>query len=70
MENSPRKQRDLLDLLDTYKYMNQAIFWDFLDLDGRWDFANGWLHLNHPEDEWRVRASEQFPPIRPEGADH
>ncbi|MDF3819153.1 hypothetical protein P3G55_04550 [Leptospira sp. 96542] len=70
MENLPREKRDLLDLLDTYKYMNQAIFWDFLEMDGRWDFANGWLQLNLPEEEWRVRASAPFPPTRPEGGDH
>ncbi|WP_411822088.1 hypothetical protein [Leptospira sp. 'Mane'] len=64
----PRKERDLLDLLDTYKYMNQAFFWESMESDGRWDHAQGWIQLNHPESEWKFRLAEKFPPQSPEGA--
>ncbi|WP_246047756.1 hypothetical protein [Leptospira ilyithenensis] len=64
----PRKERDLLDILDTYKYMNQAYFWESVEFDGRWDHAQGWVQLNHPESEWKFRLAEKFPPQSPEGA--
>ncbi|TGN17610.1 hypothetical protein [Leptospira idonii] len=67
MNEIPRKGRDFLDLLDTYKYMNDPIFWETMEPDGRWDFAQGWVHLHIPESEWRLRLAEKFPPLHSEG---
>lgn len=64
------ESRDFLDLLDSYRYMNDSLFFDLMEMDGRWDYANGWVRLNVPEEEWRVRSSVPFPENNTIGASH
>ena len=47
------KKRNLLDLYESYKYMNSTIPPDFLGYeDGRWEYPRGWLELNVNLREW------------------
>ncbi|TGL58105.1 hypothetical protein EHQ58_12025 [Leptospira ognonensis] len=55
MEQFPHPKRDFLDLFETYKYMNEPVFWDGMDLTGRVDHGQGWVQLNIPESEWQMR---------------
>ncbi len=55
MEQYPSSKRDFMDLMETYKYMNQPVFWEIMDVDARFDHGQGWVHLNVPENEWRMR---------------
>ena len=49
-------KRDLLDIMESYKYMN-AFFYNNENIgDGRWDYATGWVELNMNKEEWRIRA--------------
>ncbi|MCC6275282.1 MAG: hypothetical protein IT569_05465 [Leptospiraceae bacterium] len=42
-----KKERNLLDLYESYKYMNAVYSSDLLSYeDGRWDYSKGWLELN------------------------
>ena len=54
----PEKQeikRDLLDIMESYKYMNAYFFNNESSGDGRWDYATGWVELNLNKEEWRTR---------------
>ncbi|MDZ4725655.1 MAG: hypothetical protein SH817_05840 [Leptospira sp.] len=37
--------------------MNESIFWETMELDGRWDHGQGWVSLNIPDKEWRLRLA-------------
>ncbi|WCL50435.1 hypothetical protein [Leptospira sp. GIMC2001] len=52
------EKRDLLDIMESYKYMNSHIISD-LFAEGLWDHGAGWVHLNAPEWEWRVRFADE-----------
>lgn len=69
MENISGSGRDILDLLESYKYMNESLFWDDVDSEGRFDYAYGWVKLNLPEEEWRVRSTVPFPKNQAYGSD-
>ncbi|WP_017214198.1 hypothetical protein [Leptospira noguchii] len=47
-------KRDILDIMDSYRYMNSSYFFDFLS-DGRWDHAIGWIEKNMNELDWSMR---------------
>jgi len=49
-------KRDLLDIMESYKYMNSYLFFESLE-DKRWDYATGWTELNMDREEWRSRPS-------------
>ncbi len=62
------KERNLLDLYESYKYMNSSIPPDFLYYeDGRWDYSKGWLELNRNFrelgflNEWGERVYPRIP---------
>ena len=46
------KKRDLLDIMESYKYMN-SIYGQKPLHDGRWDYARGWIELNLNTIEWK-----------------
>lgn len=50
--------RDYLDPFESYRYMNQPLFWDWVLGDGRWDHAKGWVFLHLPKEEWQNRAHQ------------
>ncbi len=58
-----------MDLLETYKYMNEPVFWEKMELDGRFDYGQGWVELNIPELEWRLRLAENLFQNFPESTD-
>lgn len=70
METEGLGKRDFLDILEPYRYMNQAIFLDWALGDGRWDHAQGWIHLNAPASEWQVRLANSQSLQSPEGTTH
>ncbi|PJZ68484.1 hypothetical protein CH373_09315 [Leptospira perolatii] len=48
------EKRDILDLMDSYRYMNSSYFFDFLS-DGRWDHGKGWVEKNINRNQWTTR---------------
>lgn len=47
-------KRDILDIMDSYRYMNSSYFFDFLS-DGRWDHGTGWIEKNMSGADWSTR---------------
>lgn len=60
MKQLPEPKRDFMDLYETYKYMNEPVYWDKMDLACRFDHGHGWVELNLPEMEWRMRLVENL----------
>ncbi|EPG75956.1 hypothetical protein LEP1GSC050_0941 [Leptospira broomii serovar Hurstbridge str. 5399] len=52
-QDEPEK-RDILDIMDSYRYMNSSYFFDFLS-DGRWDHGKGWVEKHINRDQWSTR---------------
>ncbi len=51
-------KRDILDIMDSYRYMNSSYFFDFLS-DGRWDHGTGWIEKNMNEVDWSTRYAPE-----------
>ncbi|PJZ49942.1 MULTISPECIES: hypothetical protein [Leptospira] len=48
------ESRDILDIMDSYRYMNSSYFFDFIS-DGRWDHGKGWVEKNIDRGQWTTR---------------
>jgi|JI10StandDraft_1071094.scaffolds.fasta_scaffold644501_2 hypothetical protein len=55
----PRK-RDLLDIMESYRYMNSPLIEEFLK-ETTWDHGTGWVQLNISPWDWRTRVQENPP---------
>ncbi|GBF49698.1 hypothetical protein LPTSP4_12140 [Leptospira ryugenii] len=70
MNEIPNSKRNFLDLWETYKYMNEPVFREGWDSDGRWDHGKGWVSLHIPDKDWRLRLSSELSRDLPEGSSH
>lgn len=48
------EKRDLLDIFDSYKYMNSPLIAE-LFTETYWDHGYGWIQLNYSPHDWRHR---------------
>ncbi|EKT86989.1 MULTISPECIES: hypothetical protein [Leptospira] len=51
-------KRDILDIMDSYRYMNSSYFFDFFS-DGRWDHGTGWMEKNINGADWSTRYAPE-----------
>lgn len=63
------EKRDILDIMDSYKYMNSPLLGE-LFAEGLWDHGSGWVQLNIPHWEWRVRFNQELPSPFPIAAEY
>ncbi|NCN11515.1 MAG: hypothetical protein GW938_16890 [Leptospira sp.] len=54
------QKRDLLDIMESYRYMNSALMEELLK-ETTWDHGTGWVQLNISPWDWRTRLEKELP---------
>ncbi|MCC5814554.1 MAG: hypothetical protein JJT78_07345 [Leptospira sp.] len=63
------EKRDILDIYDTYKYMNSSMLAEIF-IEGIWDHGTGWAQLHYSSWDWRHRNASEFTSPYPEASIH